>query len=55
MVKFVWSRAKRSITQTRLKLTDNPARDLPLASEFYFKVTFIFANNRLTIVYINLI
>ena len=34
---------------------DQITRDFSLASEFYFKVTFIFANIRLTILYINLI
>ena len=31
----------------------NPARDFSLASEFYLKVTFIFVNICLTILYIN--
>jgi len=37
------------------KIDQIPALDFSLALEFYFKVTFIFANIRLTILYINLI
>jgi len=36
-------------------ISDNPARDFSLALELYFKVIFIFANIRLTILYIDLI